>query len=229
MKEKILNIGHRGAKGHVAENTIESIKEALVLGADGIELDVHLCASGELVVFHDFTIDRLTNGSGEISKLSLIELKKLKISEKYQIPTLVEVLEVINKKCLLNIELKGIDTALATSKIVKRYVDEMDWKYEDFIVSSFQQKLIKTVFKTNKKIPLGVLTEVPVDEVLQFAKTIKAKAIHPDYTLLTSNAVKKIKEEGYKIYPWTVNEIEAIKRMQDYNVDGIITDYPDRL
>ncbi len=229
MTKRILNIGHRGAKGHITENTIESIQEALVLGVDGIELDVHVCASGELVVFHDFTIDRLTNGSGEISKLSLSELKKLKVNGKYQIPTLVEVLEIINKKCLLNIELKGLDTAIKTSKIVAYYVDEKGWEYSDFIVSSFQQELIKTVFETNIKIPLGVLTEVPIEEVLQFAKTIKAKAIHPDYTLLTSNNVKKMKEDGYKVYTWTVNEPDAIKRIQGYKVDGVITDYPDRL
>ncbi len=229
MKQKTLNIGHRGAKGHIAENTIASIKEALRLGADGIELDVHLCASGELVVFHDFTIDRLTNGSGEISKLSLSELKALKINGNYQIPTLVEVLELLDKKCFLNIELKGTDTAIETSKIINQYVKEKGWKSEDIIVSSFQQKLIKTVFEYNKKIPLGVLTEVPIQEALQFAKTVNAKAIHPDYTLLTRNNVSQIKEEGYKIYTWTVNDKAAIERMKDYGVDGIITDYPDRL
>ena len=67
----ILKIGHRGAKGYVAENTIESIQKALDFGVDGIEIDVHLCASGELVVFHDLTLDRMTNGIGEIGKLSL--------------------------------------------------------------------------------------------------------------------------------------------------------------
>jgi len=107
MKNVILKMGHRGAKGYVAENTIESIKKALDFGVDGIEIDVHLCASGELVVFHDFTLDRMTNATGEVSKLSLSELKQLKVNNKFLIPTLVEVLDAIDKKCLLNIELKG--------------------------------------------------------------------------------------------------------------------------
>ncbi len=229
MKDNILSIGHRGAKGHITENTIKSIKKALALGVDAIELDVHLCASGELVVFHDFTVDRLTNGSGEVSKLSLSELKKLKVNREYKIPTLIEALETINRKCLLNIELKGKETAIETCRIIKRYVDEKEWKYKDFIVSSFQQNLLKTVYSTNSKIPIGVLIDVPLDIGLQFAEVVKAKAIHPDYTLLTMSNVKKIKEKGYKVYTWTVNEIEAIQRMKTYKVDGIITDFPDRL
>ena len=88
MNQKILKIGHRGAKGYVAENTIASIQKALDFGVDGIEIDVHLCATGELVVFHDFTLDRMTNGTGEVSKLSLSELKQLKVADKFQIPTL---------------------------------------------------------------------------------------------------------------------------------------------
>ena len=99
MKDfKTLKFGHRGAKGYLAENTIESIKKALELGVDGIEIDVHKCKSGELVVFHDFTLDRLTNGTGEIATFTLQELKELFILKQFKIPTLIEVLEVINKK-----------------------------------------------------------------------------------------------------------------------------------
>ena len=75
----ILNIGHRGAKGHVAENTVASIKKAIELGVDGVEIDVFRCLSGEIVVFHDKTLDKLTNGSGYIEEKSLSELKELKV------------------------------------------------------------------------------------------------------------------------------------------------------
>ena len=99
MKNKILKIGHRGAKGHVVENTLASIQKALDFGVHGIEIDVHLCKSGELVVFHDFTLDRITNGSGEISAFTLSELKQFKIEDKFEIPTLEEVLNIINNSC----------------------------------------------------------------------------------------------------------------------------------
>ena len=120
--QKPLKIGHRGAKAYITENTIASIEKALQLGVDGVEKDVHKCASGELVVFHDFTLDRLTNGTGEISSYALLELQQLKVAEQFKIPTLTEVLDNLNGSCILNIELKGKNTALGTSKIITHYL-----------------------------------------------------------------------------------------------------------
>lgn len=190
MNNKIFRIGHRGAKGHLAENTLESIQKALDFDVDGIEIDVHVCASGELVVFHDFTLDRMTNGTGEVAKYTLSELKRLQVRDKFKIPTLEEVLNLINKKCLLNIELKGQRTATKTGKVIERYINEKDWKYTDFIVSSFQYHELEDVFKADKKIPLAVLTETSGDEAFEFAKTINAKAIHPNHALLTFEKCK---------------------------------------
>jgi glycerophosphoryl diester phosphodiesterase len=111
-QESILNIGHRGAKGHIAENTIASIHKAIELGADGIEIDVFLCKSGEIVLFHDKTLEKLTNGDGNIEDKNLEELRKLKVlNSSYSIPTLEEVLKSIDKDVFLNIELKGRNTA----------------------------------------------------------------------------------------------------------------------
>src|SRR5690606_22166251 len=107
-------IGHRGAKGHLAENTQESIALALEMGVNGIEIDVHRCATGELVVIHDFTLDRTTNGEGEVATKSFEQLKELRVEDKYQIPSLREVLDLIEGKCFINIELKGRNTAKAT-------------------------------------------------------------------------------------------------------------------
>ena len=229
MADSCLKIGHRGAKGYIAENTFESIQKALDFGVDGIEIDVHLCASGELVVFHDFTLDRMTDGTGEVGKQSLEELKLLKINDQFLIPTLEEVLDLIDKKCFLNIELKGRHTALKTSEVIQKYIKEKGWKYSDFLVSSFQHLELEEVYKTDKNIPLGVLTKASVTEVLEFAETIKAIAIHPNFALLTKENVKRAKTEGYKVYTWTVNDEQTIKRMKGYGVDGIISDVPDRL
>ena len=225
----ILKIGHRGAMQYVTENTIESIKKALNIGVDGIEIDVHTCASGELVVFHDFTLDRVTNGTGELRHQTLSKLKQLKVNTNYSIPTLEEVLNVIDKKCLLNIELKGKDTALKTCQIIKKYIEKHNWKYSNFIVSSFQHKELEVVFKTDKNIPLGVLTKANIDEAISFAETINAVAIHPNFAILTSENVKHAQNNGYKIYTWTVNDLSTIERMKNYGVNGIISDVPDKL
>lgn len=222
-------MGHRGAKAYVAENTLESIQKAMDFGVDGIEIDVHVCTSGELVVFHDFTLDRMTDGTGEIAKHTLSQLKQLQVADTYKIPTLEEVLELIDKTCLLNIELKGRYTAVKTCEVVEKYVNEKGWKYTDFIVSSFQHHELEDVFRINKKIPLGVLTKASVTEAIEFAETINAVAIHPNFALLTKENVKQAQAKGYQVNTWTVNDAETINRMKRYGVDGIISDFPDKL
>ena len=215
--------------GHSVENTIESVKKALEIGVDGIEIDVHKCASGELVVFHDFTLDRITNGSGEIKMFSRSELEKLRVNGGYKIPSLDEVLDVINKKCVINIELKGANTALSTYETIRAYINEKGWRYDDFIVSSFQHKELQIVADCDSNIQLGVLTKASVDEAVEFAKTIKAVAIHPNHALLSKANVKRAQDEVFIVYTWTVNDLETISRMKRYQVNGIISDFPDRL
>jgi len=225
----MLRIGHRGAKGYITENTLDSIKKALDFKVDGIEIDVHLCASGELVVFHDFTLDRMTNSTGEVSKLTLSELKGIRIENKYTIPTLVEVMDVIDKKCLLNIELKGQHTALETLRIIQYYIENKDWTYQQFLVSSFQHHELEKIVNLNKNIPLAVLTKASVDEAMEFGDAIKAVAIHPNYALLSKECVVRAQNKGYNVNTWTVNDKPTIDRMKHYKVDAIISDFPDRL
>jgi glycerophosphoryl diester phosphodiesterase len=229
MKNLPLKIGHRGAKGHVEENTLESIQKALDLGVDAIEIDVHLLTTGELVVFHDFTLERLTRGTGEIAMKSLKELKQLRINGQFEIPTLLEVLDLIDKKCMLNIELKGLRTALKTCKTIQLYIETKGWKYDDFLVSSFNHEELQTVFNINKNIPLAVLTESDLEKALNFAQTINAKAIHPEHRLLNKTNVQQLQSLGFKINTWTVNAVETIALVKTYGVDGIISDFPDRL
>lgn len=225
----MLKIGHRGVKGHAAENTLASFQQALEMGVDGIELDVHVCASGELVVIHDFTVDRTTNGSGEVHKMTLAELKKLRVEEKHSVPTLDEVLALVNRKCLVNIEMKGRHTAKPLSDFLDRYVKDKRWSYDDFMVSSFQREELLIMSEINKNVPLGILTQASVTQAWEWAEEFSAKAIHPHYTLLTESNVKKAQQAGLKVYTWTINDTEDIERIKHYNVDGIISDFPERL
>lgn len=229
MSSTVLKIGHRGAKAHVAENTLASIKKAIEIGVDAIEIDVHKCASGELVVFHDFTLDRMTNGSGEVENYSLTQLKRLRVKGEHEIPTLEEVLEVISKKCKLNIELKGKGTAVKTCEIISEYMRTKQWCLDQFIISSFQHQELKTVFELNSQLNLGLLTKASVSDAMAFAQTINAYAIHPNVALLTKDNVRLAQQKGFKVITWTVNESETIKRMKTYNVDGIISDNPELL
>ena len=225
----MLKIAHRGAKGYEPENTLKAFQKALDLNADGIELDVHLSADGHIIVIHDETIDKMTNGKGFVNILSLPELKSFLIADQYEIPTLKEVFDLVNKKCFINIELKNADTLTKVVSLIDEYVSEKKWSYDRFIVSSFDWNALLEVHNFDSKIPIGVLTETDLDLALAFAETIKAKAIHPYHHLLNPENVIEIQQKGFLVLPWTINIDEDIQKIKSYNVDGIISDFPDKL
>lgn len=226
---KLLKIAHRGAKAYEPENTLKAFQKALDLHADGIELDVHLSADGHIIVIHDETIDKMTNGKGFVNTLSLSELKSFLIDDQHKIPTLNEVFDLVNKKCLINIELKDSRTPNKVVALIEEYISKKNWTYEHFIISSFDWNSLQEVHNLNSNIPIGVLTEEKLDKALAFAESIKAKAIHPDYQLLNKKNVSKIQEKGFLVFPWTVNTDEDIQKIKSYNADGIITDFPDKV
>jgi len=225
----MLKIAHRGAKGYEPENTLQAFQKALDLNADGIELDVHLSADGHIIVIHDDTIDKMTNGKGFVNTLSLPELKSFLIAEKHEIPTLNEVFDLVNKKCFINIELKDVDILTKVVSLIDEYVSEKNWSYDHFIVSSFDWNALLEVHNFDSKIPIGVLTETDLNLALAFAETIKAKAIHPYYHLLNEENTKEIQEKGFLVLPWTVNIEEDIQKIKSFKVDGIISDFPDKI
>ncbi|PXY41638.1 glycerophosphodiester phosphodiesterase [Flavobacterium cheongpyeongense] len=225
----MLKIAHRGAKGYESENTLKAFQKALDLKADGIELDVHLSADGHIIVMHDETIDKMTNGKGAINTFTLAELKSFLIANTHQIPTLNEVFELVDTKCFINVELKNADTSKNVVSLIEEYINKKDWNYDHFIISSFDWNALKEVHNLNPNIPIGVLTEEDLDAALAFAESIKAKAIHPDFQLLDKEKVQKIQERGFLVFPWTVNSEDDIKKVKNYKVDGIISDFPDKI
>jgi len=229
MMNKIVKIGHRGAKGYEPENTLISFEKAIDMGANGIELDVHLSVDGHLIVIHDETIDRTTNGKGEVNQLTLEELKSFSIEDKHTVPTLNEVLDLVNKRCFVNIELKNQDTAEKVVQIIEHYISVKNWSQTHFIVSSFDWNALQQVRFLNENIQIGVLTETDIDLAISFARFMNAEALHPDFQLLTKEYTAKIQEKGILVFPWTVNETKDIERMKSFKVDGIITDFLDRI
>ncbi len=216
-------IGHRGAKGYVAENTLASFQKAIDLNVDGIELDVYLCQSGDVVVIHDDTIDRTTSEQGFVKDFSASQLELLGI------PTLESVLDLVDRQCFVNIELKAYDTADKGVAIIEHFVSEKNWAYDDFVVSSFDWNALQQVHFLNDQIRIGGLTTTDLDLAIAFAKFIKAYSIHPYYHLLSEENVAKMKARNFIVYPWTINEPEDITFIKSLQVDGIITDFPDRL
>lgn len=226
--DKILTIGHRGAKAYVAENTLASFGKAFDMRADGIELDVHLSADGEVIVIHDETVDRTTNGKGFVKDLSLPQIKALRIEGNHPVPLLSEVMD-LTQYDLVNIELKVKTTARPVAKLIEKYVSRHNRKYSQFLVSSFDWTALKEIREYNPDIPLGVLTGTDLELAIGFSEFIKAETIHPHYHLLTAENTREMQLKGFKVFPWTVNQPEDIARIKSFKVNGIITDFPDRL
>ena len=226
---KPMVIGHRGAMGHETENTLASVQKALDLGVDGIEIDVFNVESGETVVFHDETVDRLSNGGGKIEEYAYVDVLQLILDGNHKIPMLQEVLKLIDNQVLLNIELKGAGTADRVNFIMNYYIDEEGWSPENFLISSFDWDELRDMRKLNPDVAIAVLTEDNPIDAIPVAKELKAVAINPNHEKLTEESNKAIKEAGFKIFTWTVNEPEEIERMKELDVDGIITNFPERV
>ncbi|MCM4150747.1 glycerophosphodiester phosphodiesterase [Arenibacter sp. N53] len=226
---KPLVIGHRGAMGHETENTLASIQKAIDLGVDMIEIDVFKIKSGETVVFHDNEVERLTDSIGKIEDYNFEDLQKLTLVGNHKIPTLQEVLNVIDKKVQLNIELKGSNTADRVNFIMNYYIKEKGWPIDKFIISSFRWDELQAMRKLNAQVPIAILISGDPLEALDIAKELGAVAINPYFEDLTLENVHEMKKAGFKIYPWTVNEPEEIEAVERLGVDGIITNFPERI
>ncbi|WP_343488037.1 glycerophosphodiester phosphodiesterase family protein [Allomuricauda sp. d1] len=229
MSKKPLVIGHRGAMGHETENTLASVQKAMDLGVDMIEIDVFKIDSGEIVVFHDERLERLSNAGGRIEEYNIFDLKQVILDGNHKIPMLQDVLNLIDNQVPLNIELKGANTAERVNFIMGYYVRERGWDWKNFVISSFNWDELREIRKINPDVAIAVLTE---DEdpttAVPVANELKAVAINPWYKTLTKENVEKIKTEGFKVYTYTVNEPDDIQKMKEFGVDGMFINYPER-
>ena len=227
----IMVVGHRGAMGHVLENTIESVQKAIELNVDGIEIDVFKSKTGELVVYHDPSLSRLSNSNAFIEQISLDSIKKVELIGGYFIPTLKEIVDIIPEKIFLNIELKGQHTAFETNKIIINYLNTYNFPVSKFIISSFRWDELKKIRSINKEIPIAILVDslYKIDDAIKLAKQINAVALNPNKEFITKEIVNKIQSKNIKVYPYTINTPRNIRKMRLMGVDAIITDYPERI
>jgi glycerophosphoryl diester phosphodiesterase len=217
----VKRIGHRA--GHAPENTLLSFNKAVMLGCDMTELDVHICSSGEVVVIHDESVDRTTDGSGQVSELSLNELRQLDAGFGEKIPTLEEVLRLLKGMIMLNIELKGLGTA----EPVHELVDSLGWRGDDLLITSFDWGMLSEYRGLDPEARIGPLTYNNLDDARVFAEKVNAFCINPHHGHLDIEYLREAHVKGFNVYPWTVNEPDDIERVIGLGVDGVISDYPD--
>ncbi|MDF1829334.1 glycerophosphodiester phosphodiesterase [Cycloclasticus pugetii] len=221
----MLMIGHRGAMGCAPENTLLSIHKAIELGADWVEIDVH-CVADKLLVIHDETVDRTTNGRGKLIDYSFEELRALDAGLGQRIPTLQEVLEVTVGKVGLNIELKGLGTGKVLTSLLRNTPEAYKNK---MLVSSFLMPELEQVVRLNQHVKIGVLAGNNINESIAWATKLKAFSIHIRLQKVTPKWVDRAHDLGLKVYVYTVNKVVQIRRMKELGVDGVFSDYPNRL
>ena len=218
-------IAHRGASANAPENTLAAFQLAQEHKADGIELDVMLSADGQVVVFHDFTVDRMTNGSGRVKDLTLAQLKQFDLGDGEKVPTLEEVFERFGGEIFLNIELKNYTSnfdalPIKVADLVRNFGLDglvMISTFNPFNLVRYHSKLPETV--------LGLIT-MPGKANSWIWRMFNFDCLHPYFSDVDEELVSNLHTHLREINVWTVDESEEILRVAGLNVDGIITNDP---
>ncbi len=227
-------VAHRGYSGRYPENTMIAFEQAVLAGADEIELDVQLTKDGEVVIIHDEKIDRTTDGTGLVWDYTLKELKKFNAAKKFpeagpvEIPTFDEYCAWVSKQPITtNIELKtGIiyyeDIEAKTVKILEKYnlLDRV-------MFSSFNHMSIVETKRLAPTVPVGALVEgYGLQNAGYYCDKFGFEFFHPGYNCLDERVIQNLRKYNIGVNVWTINDMEALDRLTTWGVDGVITNFP---
>lgn len=221
---RVMRIGHRGAAGHAPENTLAAIQKGIALGVNFVEIDVRRTADGVLVVLHDATVNRTTDGKGRVDRLSLQEVKQLNAGDGEHIPTLEEVLKVAAGKTGLMLELKTRGTARQAAETVHRAGFSNSVIYASFLHDELQH--VRTV---DPEAPFMVLFGG-----LSRASVVRAIKCGSSYVGLrhdkaTRGLVDSFHRSGLRVFVYTADDPSDIQHALSLDVDGVISNFPERI
>jgi glycerophosphoryl diester phosphodiesterase len=239
FQNRVLNFAHQGASAAAPANTLSAFRLAAEMGADGVELDVHLSRDGEAVVIHDFTVDRTTDGRGAVRDLTLARLKALDAGSWFdpafaneRIPTLQEVFDAIGHLLLMNVEIKSLPgRSRGLEAEVVRLIEDNNLAYR-VIVSSFNPLSLRKIKKLNPNIPTALLyaPDLPLPLRRAWLSPLAPHEFrHPHHSMVDERYMAWARQRGYRVNVWTVNQPNEMRRLVALSVDGIITDRPDVL
>ncbi len=230
MKHLVEVTAHRGAAAIEPENTLRGFRYALSLGAARIELDVHLSRDKQLIVMHDATVDRTTNGSGAIAEMTADEIQQLDAGQGERVPLLPEVIELFQEhwrsggKTMLQIELKGPQTAAPTVEMIVQ-----SGIADKVVLSSFDEAQLAEAIRLLPQATFGFLTSKLEPDPLQIALRIGAGGVHLNHKLATRDWVEEVHAAGLHARVWNIDEVSRMKWAIDLGVDGIGSNNPQLL
>ena len=220
-----LVIGHRGAAGLAPENTLHAFAAGAELGVDAVELDVHY-VHGRLLVIHDDSLDRTTSGTGPLSSLGLAELRALDAGGGHPVPYLEEVFDALPKKLGINVELKGAGTA----QPVFNFLRAGGSGRREVLVSSFDlAELRRFAALAGGTIKVAPLCNRWHKQLPDIATELGAWSVNLSARAATRQRIHQLRERGFKVLVYTVNESSAAERLFAWGATGIFTDFPDRM
>jgi glycerophosphoryl diester phosphodiesterase len=222
LSDPVLVIGHRGAAGLVPENTLPSFRRACDCGVGAVELDVY-AVEGELIVIHDDTLERTTDGTGPLAGRSLADLRRLDAGGGWPIPLLAEVVGVLPEGVGLNIELKGPDTAAPVAAFLA------DRAPPDVLVSSFEHDELARFRALAPEARVAPLFHRWQEDAWDIAASLGAWAINLSRKIATPDRLARARELGLRSFVYTVNDLEEARQLIRNGATGVFTDYPDRI
>jgi glycerophosphoryl diester phosphodiesterase len=238
IAKRPLIIAHRGYRARYPENTLAAFEAAIDAGADMLELDVLLTKDRKIVVIHDESLDRTTNGQGPVSEHTLSELKALDAGSWFdprfrgeRLPTLEEVLDMAAGRIPINIEIKrsAYEPHHPPDAIEKQILGLVAQKQavEEVLITSFEWQILESLVSLKMAPAVAVLSLYPKkDNPLEWCRRLGAFSWHPSFRWLRQRHVTKMHETGTLVFPWTVNTAEGMRRMLEMGVDGLIVDDP---
>lgn len=229
MFSEFLKIAHRGASGHEPENTLLAFERAFELGANMIEFDIRTCRTGEVVVMHDSTVNRTTNGAGHISETNFADVRKLNAGKGQKIPLLEEVLDLSEGRLKLNVELKDERAAEPAAALINKYISKSAFNEDDFLISSFDVVALKKFKDAAPLIRLMPLRLFFSSALYELSDNMGSHFVDVSFPLLKKRRIKKARKRGFKILTGVINDPVKIAHFKSLGVDGIFSDYPDLL
>jgi glycerophosphoryl diester phosphodiesterase len=223
-----LILGHRGASHEAPENTLSAFRRALAQGADGVELDVWRCGTGEVVVFHDEDAQRIAGSPLRIREASLTELRRLDLGRGERIPRLEEVLEAL-PGAVVNVELKS--GRVGDPRLARQVGQILGERRNEqrVVVSSFDHVLLGAFRLAAPRVPVGLLFEARSGWRLRLAVAepiLRPSALHPERVLATDGRMRAWARQGYAVYVWTVDEPGEVERLCALGAAAVITNSP---